>query len=195
MDKPNWWYQYTCTVGCCLQNMNKHGSNLQELISDKRGAMFVKWRKTNGRTKSFSCTQCHHGLRHVMVMQSPYWTEHEVLYQSSEERSQQYVTSTFGNLNFCKYPEVPTWFLNLFKVLPNKIQYIYTKVIVIIVYPQNWRLRCWWPAKQSTLWLGLNNFALICMCVVLAENEFLTSVNIQLSLKKVCSKKWMMKNT
>ena len=52
------------------------------------------------------------------------------------------MTSTFGNLNFCKYPEVPPRFLNSFQVFPNKIQYIYTKIIVIIVYPQKRRLRC-----------------------------------------------------
>jgi hypothetical protein len=51
---------------------------------------------------------------HVMVIQSPYWTEHEVLLQSSAERYQKYVTSTFGNLNVCKYPEVPMRFLNFF---------------------------------------------------------------------------------
>ncbi len=77
-------------------------------------------RKRNGTAKSSSCTKCHHGLRHVVVMQSPYWTEHEVLYQSSEERSQQYVTSTFGNLNFCKYPEVSTRFLNIFRFSGTK---------------------------------------------------------------------------
>ena len=86
IQKETWAYQMDgistlalLAVVVLWQNMKEHGSNLHELISDKRGAMFVTWRKTNGTTKSSSSTKCHHGLRHVMVMQSPYWTKHEVL--------------------------------------------------------------------------------------------------------------------
>jgi hypothetical protein len=91
--------------------MKERTSNREELMPDKRGAMLVTWRKRNGNTISSSCTKCHHGLRDVMVIQNLYCTEHEVIKQSSEVCSQKYVTAKFRNLNFCKYPEVPSGFL------------------------------------------------------------------------------------
>jgi hypothetical protein len=55
-----------------------------------------------------------------MVIQNQYYTEHEVIKQSSEECSQKFVTAKLGNLNFCKYPEVSSGFLHFFRFSPTK---------------------------------------------------------------------------